>query len=68
MRFNSHNVSFKFALGNNISDNIFSIHGKVFYYYQCMLEYVDYHKIIIECLAYLDILLNKYYSVRQNAY
>ena len=33
-----------------------------------MLEYIDYGKIVIECLAYLHILLNKCHNVRQNAY
>lgn len=29
---NSHNTSFKFVLGNNISDNLSPIHNKVYYF------------------------------------
>ena len=32
MRFNSNNVSFKFAPGNNISDNLCLIPHKVYYF------------------------------------
>lgn len=62
-------ISFIYVLGNIISDNISnSWKGILFSYHQYILEYIDYNQIILKCLVFLDILLNKCYNVGQNAY